>query len=328
MKIILILCKSSYRKSNLNNFSKILFLNKYLLFTLSGLFYYIGLFIKSLNIFKIISIDGNPIVSKEKGFNFWLSGTAAKIPEKYLHYENNYINMRTVFQNKDKVFQLYPIIKKKKKINKETKIIYLSSCKLRQPNITLKFINLYNKLINENFTLLDKNIFWRDKNLQEQNEKNKYYIYRDLKLNQRVNIIKFLMNKYSNNIDIFGDDWSEHIQDFNKTNFKSKKIREIYNGNICLDLGSSSGSITLYPRSIEIIENGGLLLQLKQADSKSIFNENEEYFTFRNKEELDKKIEELIFNKSLLFNRINLLQNIFINSKSMIEKQIDEITKN
>ena len=52
----------------------------------------------------------------------------------------------------------------------------------------------------------------------------------------------------------------------NKTNFKSKKIREIYNGNICLDLGSSSGSITLYPRSIEIIENGGLLLQLKQAD--------------------------------------------------------------
>ena len=97
MKIILILCRSSYRKSNLNNFSKILFLNKYLLFTLSGPFYYVGLFLKSLNIFNIISIDGNPIVYKDKGFNFWLAGTTAKIPEKFLHYENNFVNIRAVY---------------------------------------------------------------------------------------------------------------------------------------------------------------------------------------------------------------------------------------
>ena len=325
MKIILILCKSSYRKNNLNNFSKILFLNKYLLLTLSGTFYYVGLFLKSLNIFRIISIDGNPIVYKNKGFNFWLSGTTTKIPEKYLHYKNNFLNMKAVFHNKDKIFQLYPIINKKNKISKETRIIYLSSCNLRQPNITLRFINLYEEFLNKNLTLLDTHTFWNNKNLQEQNEKNKFYIYRDLKLNQRVEIIKFLMNKYSNNIDIFGDDWSEHIQNFNKTNFTNKKIREIYNGNICLDLGSSTGSITLYPRSIEIIENGGLLLQLKQADSKSIFKENENYFTFSNKEELDKKIEELINNKFLLFNRIKLLQDIFRNSRSLIEKQLDKI---
>ena len=115
MKIILILCRSSYRKNNLNNFSKILFLNKYLLFTLSGPFYYVVLFLKSLNIFKIISIDGNPIVNIDKGFNFWLSGTTAKIPEKYLHYKNNFLNIKAVFNNKDKIFQLYPIINKKKK---------------------------------------------------------------------------------------------------------------------------------------------------------------------------------------------------------------------
>ena len=328
MKIILILCKSSYRKNNLNNFSNVIFLKKYLLFTLSGPFYYLGIFLKSLNIFKIISIDGNPIVQKDKGFNFWLSGTTAKIPEKYYHYKNNYLNMKAVFNNKDKIFQLYPIINKKKKTSKSTRIIYLSSCKLRQPNITLKYVNLYKELLGEDLTLLDKHAFWNDKNLQEQNEKNKYYIYRDLKLNQRVKIIEFLMNKYSNITDIFGDDWGEHIKNFNKTNFTHKKIREIFNGNICLDFGSSSGSMTLYPRSIEIIENGGLLLQLKQVDAKSIFQENENYFTFSNKEELDKKIKELIDNKTLLLNRIKLLQDIFIDSKHLIKKQLDKIINN
>ena len=101
-----------------------------------------------------------------------------------------------------------------------------------------------------------------------------------------------------------------------------------HNGNICLDFGSSSGSMTLYPRSIEIIENGGLLLQLKQVDAKSIFQENENYFTFSNKEELDKKIKELIDNKTLLLNRIKLLQDIFIDSKHLIEKQLDKIINN
>ena len=177
MKIILILCRSSYRKNNLNNFSKILFLNKYLLFTLSGPFYYVGLFLKSLNIFNIISIDGNPIVNKDKGFNFWLSGTTAKIPEKFLHYKNNFLNIKSVFHNKDKIFQLYPIINKKNKTSKETRIIYLSTCNLRQPNITLKFIKLYEEFLNKNLTMLDNHTFWNNKNLQEQNEKNKFYIY-------------------------------------------------------------------------------------------------------------------------------------------------------
>ncbi|MDC0859217.1 hypothetical protein OAP45_00090 [Candidatus Pelagibacter sp.] len=325
MKIILILCKSSYRKNNLNNFSKILFLNRYLIFTLSGLFYYAGLLLKSLKIFKIISIDGDPIVYKNNGFNFWLSGTTEKIPEKYLKYKNNYLNVKAVFHNKDKIFQLYPLINKKINLSNEIRIVYLSSCNLRKPNITSKFVNLYEKFLNKNPTQLDEYTFWNNNNLKNYSDKNKYYIYRDLKLNQRINLIKFIMNKYSKNIDVYGDDWGEYIQNYKKTFFKSKEIRDMYNGNICLDFGSSSGSITLYPRSIDIIESGGLLLQLKQVDSKFIFQENENYFTFSNLEELDKKIQELINNRSLLFNRIRLLQDMFKNSKPLIEKQLDKI---
>lgn len=325
MKIILILCKSSYRKNNLNNFSKLLFLNKYLIFTFSGPFYYVGLILKSLNIFKTISIDGDPVVYKNKGFNFWLSGTTEKIPEKYLNFKNNYLNVKAVFHNKDKIFQLYPLINKKINLSNEIRIIYLSSCNLRKPNITSKFVNLYEKSLNKNLTQLDEYTFWNNNNLKDYSEKNKYYIYRDLKLNQRVNLIRFIMTKYSKNIDLFGDDWGKYIQNYKKTCFVSREIRNMYNGNICLDFGSSSGSITLYPRSIEIIENGGLLLQLKQINSKFIFKENENYFTFSNMEELDKKIHELINNKSLLFNRIKLLQDIFKNSKPLIEKQLDKI---
>ena len=34
------------------------------------------------------------------------------------------------------------------------------------------------------------------------------------------------------------------------------KVKKIYKGNICLDTGSIMGSLSLYPRSIQILESG------------------------------------------------------------------------
>ena len=53
---------------------------------------------------------------------------------------------------------------------------------------------------------------------------------------------------------------------------KKDKIQSLYNGNICLDLGSSSGSLTLYPRSIEIIESGGLIFATQTIGFKIYFS--------------------------------------------------------
>ena len=51
--------------------------------------------------------------------------------------------------------------------------------------------------------------------------------------------------------------------------FNLDKVKKIYKGNICLDTGSIMGSLSLYPRSIQILESGGLLCKLnKMTHSK------------------------------------------------------------
>ena len=112
MKLVILLCKSSYRKRNLNNFCKINFFGKYLIISFSFIFYYFGLIFSKLKIFKTISIDSTPQVDKNNGFNFWLTGTNYKVPERFRDQNNNYVNMRNVFNSNDNVFQLYPLIKK------------------------------------------------------------------------------------------------------------------------------------------------------------------------------------------------------------------------
>ena len=49
-------------------------------------------------------------------------------------------------------------------------------------------------------------------------------------------------------------------------NYDYKYLKKLYKGNICLDLGSVEGSSSFYPRSNQIIESGGLILQNKQSD--------------------------------------------------------------
>ena len=55
IKIVLLLCRSRYRKKNLNNFCKINFFGKYLIISFSFVFYYFGLILSRLKIFKTIS---------------------------------------------------------------------------------------------------------------------------------------------------------------------------------------------------------------------------------------------------------------------------------
>ena len=84
-----------------------------MIISFSFVFYYFGLILSRLKIFKTISIDSIPQIDEENGFNFWLTGTIHKIPEKFRNFNNNYVNMRNVFHSDDNVFQLYPLMKKK-----------------------------------------------------------------------------------------------------------------------------------------------------------------------------------------------------------------------
>ena len=68
----------------------------------------------------------------------------------------------------------------------------------------------------------------------------------------------------------------ESLDDNSDVNF----VRSLYKNNLCLDFGSKWGNNCLYPRSVEIIEPSGLLLQSQQADSKIIFGKFCKFLTF------------------------------------------------
>ena len=268
MRLIFILCKTNYRKNNLNNFSKILYLKKYLLITLSGPFYFLGLLLMSMNLFKFISIDADPIINSNKGINFWLTGTIHKIPKNFTQLKNNFVNMKSIFHDGDKIFQVYPIIRKKIFFKKKTQIVYFSNCKIKRPELSSEIIKKFKKETKTNLLLFDNKNFWHTKYFNNKNEIDKFLIYRDLKINQRVYLVKEIMSEFSKQFSLFGDEWKTHFPNSHKTTMKKNKIQDTYEGNICLDFGSASGSLSLYPRSIEIIESGGYLMQLKQSDSK------------------------------------------------------------
>ena len=99
----------------------------------------------------------------------------------------------------------------------------------------------------------------------------------------------------------------------------------MYMGNICLDIGSMLGSVSLYSRSNQIIESGGLIIQNYQNDGKKIWGSLHEKILFNNLPDLISLIEKLLNNKKYCF---TLLQEIFENfrhSNKSIEKSLDKI---
>ncbi len=325
MKLVILLCKSSYRKRNLNNFCKINFFGKYLILSFSFIFYYFGLIFSKLKIFKTISIDSIPHIDKRNGFNFWLTGTIHKIPKKFRDRNNNYVNMRSVFHSNDNVFQLYPIIKKETKFIKNKKIIYISSYKLKKPEISSKYWEIYKEKISKNFRLIDDKYFWLNEFNSKYDDQEKFVIYRDFKISLRMLIVKNIFYNFKNNFQLYGNDWKDYFKEAHANVEKKKIIQNLYRGNICLDFGSISGSLSLYPRSIEIIESGGYLLQLRQSDSNKIFGKHEDYFTFTDLNDLTKKLKILKDDFGFYKSQLKSLKEIFQNSKNNIEKQLDSI---
>jgi len=111
------------------------------------------------------------------------------------------------------------------------------------------------------------------------------------------------------------------------SNFDIDYVKNLYKGNICLDFGSAEGSSSLYSRSNQIIESGGLILQSKQVDSKYIWKKLENKILFKNFYDLELLINKLINNKDLSNQLLlNILSN-FKNSRDLIEKNFDHTFK-
>lgn len=333
IKIVFLLCRSRYRKQTLNNFSKSSIYGDFLILSFCGpLFFYLGKILHKLNIFKSISIDGNPTIKDHsKGINFWFGGTVLKIPKKFLKLNNNYVNMQNTFkfneiQNEDRVFQLYPLINKRNKKQEQNnrKIVFVSSVSADLNEGTYDFWN-----INKREFLLNLNLYNSMKNFGQSatklNDHQKFKLFREIQTLIRIEIIKKIYSKFKDKMIIIGSAWNEILNIETKNIFSKKKIEELYNNNICLDLGSNRGSLSLYPRSIEILENNGALIQLEQQDSDLIYQNYKKDFTFNNFEILMSKISKLLKDDVYYYNHIDKQNQLFIDSKNKIAKQLKNL---
>jgi len=323
MRILFIFFKNSYRKKALGNFAKTRLYGKYLIINLSGLinFFLFFYLIKFLKLGKIISIEGNPLVSKKEGINLWLTGTHMKILDKFRKIDNNYVNLNNpIFEKNEKIFQIYPIINNKCNLNKNPKIIYMGKFFFyNEDQVTNEEFEISKKL-EKKYTLIDDSNFWVNNFLKLNDEEifKKYRIYKN-----------FIREKIIDNVDkYFGKYFEIYIEGKPKAKFKNSKIysanynmkivKNIYEGNFCLDTGSIMGSNSIYPRSIQILESSGFLMQSRQKDSLSIWNNFEEFITFTSSYDLNTLIEkylsdshfrEEVYFKLRDFNKNNIKKN-------------------
>ena len=354
MRLIFFSFKYRYREKELNNFLNTRICGKYFILNLGGPFkYFIAKILLFLRIGKAISCDGRPLIAdKSRGINFWMRGTTLNIPISLWNLNNNYVSIDNPILQEKKVFQIFPINIKKTIIQNDLKIIYMSRVNIETDPEEKNIWEKYKIQLLEDFSLIDSKVFWEkifpDNNLEiykdiqtrlllhghnpqkkfpeeSKNEIKKYLLYRKLKLLLRFEIIKNIKARFDKKLNLIGDDWSSFSLNSLPSIYNVKKIKKIYKGNICLDLGSMLGSISLYSRSNQIIESGGLIIQNFQSDSREIWGNIHDKILFNNLSDLISLIEKLLNNKAYCSILLQEISKNFSNSKKFIEKSLDKI---
>jgi hypothetical protein len=326
MKFVFFSFSHRHRYKDLNNFLNSRIYGKYLILNLGEAFkHFIAKLLIFLKIGKAISCDGRPVIAdKSRGINFWVRGTILNIPKSLRNLNNNFVTIyHSVLQN-DKIFQIYPINIKKNRIRNNLKIIYMSRVNIKTDLEEKSIWEKYKFQIIEDFSLIDSSEFW-EKVVSNNNEEKKLALYRKLKLLLRFNIIKNLKERFNKELNLIGNDWNLYSLNSLPTNYNIKKNKKIYKGNICLDLGCIEGSSSLYSRSNQIIESGGLIIQSFQCDGKKIWGDLHDKILFKNLPNLITLLEKLLNDKNYCSILLQEIYKNFIDSNKSIEKSLDKV---
>ena len=329
-RYIFLIFRSNYRKSTIGNFGKSNSYGDIKLISLSGRIKSIfGRILYFFKIGKFISVDGDPFLWDEKNsINIWFTGTSLRITKKYKDFKNNYVNMdNPIIDREKKIFRLMPIIHNRNQIRKDRKIIFMGKIFFQPKENDLlskeELISCENDLLND-FSLIDNLDFWK-KFKKQNNQTDKFENYRILKTFLREKVILEINKNFKDSFLIYGENINDSFIKFKKPVFDLNKVKKIYEGNLCLDTGSIMGSLSLYPRSIQILESGGLLLQTKQIDSKHIWNNLSEKIISNNLEKLLADLESFLSNTKKCNEALELLENKFTTSKKEIEHSLKKI---
>ena len=222
-----------------------------------------------------------------------------------------------IIDREKKIFRLMPIIHNRNQIRKDRKIIFMGKIFFQPKENDLlskeELISCENDLLND-FSLIDNLDFWK-RFKKQNNQTDKFENYRILKTFLREKVILEINKNFKDSFLVYGENINDSYTKFKKPVFDLNKVKKIYEGNLCLDTGSIMGSLSLYPRSIQILESGGLLLQTKQIDSKHIWNNLSEKIISNNLEKLLADLESFLSNTKKCNEALELLENKFTTSK-------------
>ncbi len=332
-KIIFLTFRNKHRFNALGNFAKSKKYKDIFLIVLGGqIKSIIGKFLYYFKLGKFISIDGDPFLfDKNCSINLWLGGTSMKINKKYKNLNNNFVNIENPLILKEKkLFQIYPMIKKTSFIRKNPKIVFMGKIffKPGSPNLinSKNLAENQSELVN-NFSLIDNENFWLKINSNQDNYI-KFENYKIIKTFLREKIILEINKKFGKYFSIYGEDYKKIGIEFLKPVYNNKKLNNLYKGNICLDTGSILGSSSLHPRSIQIIESGGLLVQSKQHDSEFIWGEMSEKVVLNKLDNLLDILEKYLSNEKLCNEILNMLFEKFKNSEIKMYKNLNKLLFN
>lgn len=329
-KYIFLIFRSNYRISTIGNFGKSNSYGDIKLISLSGRVKSIfGRILYFLKLGKFISVDGDPFLKNEKNsINIWFTGTSQRITKKFKNFKNNYVNMNNpIIEKEKKIFQIFPIIQNGNQIRKDRKIIFIGKI-FSQPKkddlLSLEELrNCKDNLLND-FSSVDNLKFW-EKFEKQPNDLIKFENYRILKTYLREKVIIEINKNFKNNFLIYGQNMKDNNIKFMNPIFNLEKVKEIYEGNLCIDTGSIMGSLSLYPRSIQILESGGLLIQTKQFDSNFIWGNLSEKVISNDIENLLSNLDIYLSSTKKCNETLELIENKFKNSRKDIEQSFKKI---
>jgi hypothetical protein len=288
MRYFIFIFRKRYRNFFLNNFAKSRKINNYIIINLSGpilsiLGKFLYLFLNKKVTF--ISCDGDSFLFNEKkSINIWMGGTSKKIDTKYLKFSNNYVTSSNIFTDKNIVLQVYPERFEFFPLNKDFKFIYASTFVKPKLKKSLLIWQKYKNKIMIDTTVIDKRKFWSL--IKDINKEESAQIYIDLKNLIRFQYIKIINKKYNKDLILIGSNWKKYYLNSVESNFSSNFINSHYKGNVGLDFGSRDGDEVLYSRSVQILENKGLLIQSKQNSVNHKFLNLYKKICFKNPKEL------------------------------------------
>ena len=231
----------------------------------------------------------------------------------------------TDLKNKNTIFPLTPLFKKKKdnifNLNKNTKIVYIAEVNINVNDNVNNFWKKNKEKILSNLILINDHNYIKE--VFFDGNKEGYENYIQLKNLLRFELISSIHKFFKDRLLLVGTDWIKLGFPSKKIDYKTSFRKKIYSNNICLDFGSKSGTNSLYPRSVEILENNGFLLQAEQNDTNMLKNSNISNFDyFKSKNQLLDKINELLnSNKKIKINNFDILENKFINFLESINER-------